>query len=164
MTSIGNYPFTAQVRITSSLSTEGQNTLLPELTIRSLMVFSLQREQAMYMPEKQCLQEMPSSVISAILQEHDITFTVTSSMIRTFHSADPFPFLAACSISCRRRSRDIWRKVRNPPLCEESESLMFAFCSHPLPPLPLSLRVSLCVRCTEGGFVCSLAFPIPKSM
>jgi hypothetical protein len=28
-------------------------------------------------------QEMPSSVMSAILQVHDITFTVTSSMIRT---------------------------------------------------------------------------------
>jgi hypothetical protein len=73
-------------------------------------------------------QEMPSSVMSAILQVHDITFTVTSSMIRTFHSAEPFPVLAACSISCRRRSRDVWRKVRNPPApCEEeSDRLMFA--------------------------------------
>jgi hypothetical protein len=45
------------------------------------MVLSLQQEQAMYMSEKQCLQEMPSSVISAILQEHDnITFIVTSSI------------------------------------------------------------------------------------
>jgi hypothetical protein len=73
-------------------------------------------------------QEMPSSVMSAILQVHDITFTVTSSMIRTFHSGEPFPVLAACSISCRRRSRDVWRKVRNPPApCEEeSDRLMFA--------------------------------------
>jgi hypothetical protein len=73
-------------------------------------------------------QEMPSSVMSAILQVQDITFTVTSSMIRTFHSGEPFPVLAACSISCRRRSRDVWRKVRNPPApCEEeSDRLMFA--------------------------------------
>jgi hypothetical protein len=45
------------------------------------MVLSLQQEQAMYMSEKQCLQEMASSVISAILQEHDnITFIITLSI------------------------------------------------------------------------------------
>jgi len=52
MTSIGNYPFTTQVCIASSLSTKGQNIMLLELTIRLLIVLSLQQEQTMYMLEK----------------------------------------------------------------------------------------------------------------
>jgi hypothetical protein len=85
MTNIGNCPFDAQVCITSSLSTEGQNTLLLELTIKLLTILTLKQEQTMYILEKQCLQKMPSSMISAILQEHNITFIVTSSMIRTYN-------------------------------------------------------------------------------
>jgi hypothetical protein len=52
MTSIGNYPFTAQVCITSSLSTKGQNIMLLELIIKLLIVLSLQQEHAKYMLEK----------------------------------------------------------------------------------------------------------------
>jgi len=62
-----------------------ENTLLPKLTIILLTVLSLQQEHAMYMLEKQCLQEMPLSMISAILQKHDITFTIISFMIRTYN-------------------------------------------------------------------------------
>ncbi len=85
MINIGNYPFTAHVWITSFLSIEGQNTLLLELTTKLLTILTLKQEQVMYILEKQCLQKMPSSMISAILQEHDITFIVTSSMIETYN-------------------------------------------------------------------------------
>jgi hypothetical protein len=62
----------------------GEKHSIAKLTIRLLTILSLQQEHAMYMSKKQCLQEMPLSMISAILQKYDITFTITSIMIRTY--------------------------------------------------------------------------------
>jgi hypothetical protein len=82
MINTGNYPFTTQVCVKSSLTIEGKNILLPKMTINLLTILTLQQEQAMDMSKKH---EMFSSMIFAILQDHNITFIVTSSMIRTYN-------------------------------------------------------------------------------